>query len=70
VGGRRNPGQGEVVPPYFEEVSARVLADEVRTLNARFDSRHTLCWLHYTEARLQRPPLTKRCSGAITIILP
>jgi hypothetical protein len=49
---RRNPGRGEVVPPRFEQVLARVLADEVRAVNARFDNAHTHRWLAYTEERL------------------
>ena len=49
---RRNPGRGEIVPPRFEGLLARVFADEVRAMNARFDNRHTRRWLSYTEARL------------------
>ena len=49
---RRNPGRGEIVPPRFERVLARVLAEEVRAVHARFDNAHTRRWLDYTEERL------------------
>ncbi len=52
VGDRRNTGRGEVVPPRFEGVLARVFVEEVRSLNARFDNQHTRRWLSYTEERL------------------
>jgi hypothetical protein len=49
---RRNPGRGEVVPPRFETVLARTLAEEARAINERFDNAHTRRWLAYTEERL------------------
>ena len=52
VDDRRNAGRGEVVPPRFEGVLARVFAEEVRSLNARFDNQYTRRWLSYTEERL------------------
>ncbi len=52
VDDRRNAGRGEMVPPRFEGVLARVLAEEVRSLNARFDNQYTRRWLAYTEERL------------------
>ncbi len=52
VDDRRNAGRGEVVPPRFEGVLARVFAEEVRSLNARFDNQYTRRWLAYTEERL------------------
>ncbi len=48
VAQRRNPGRGEIVTPPFE----RVLAEEVRAVNARFDNADTRRWLAYTEERL------------------
>jgi hypothetical protein len=52
VAQRRNPGRGEIVPPPFKWVLARVLAEEVRAVNARFDNADTRRWLAYTEERL------------------
>ncbi len=46
---RRNAGRGEVVPPRFEGVLARVLAEEVRSFNARFDNQYTRICLSYTK---------------------
>ena len=52
VDARRNPGSGELVPSAVEGTLARLLIDEVRALQARFDNVHTRRWLAYTEARL------------------
>jgi hypothetical protein len=52
VAQRRNPGRGEIVPQRFEQVLSRVLVEEVRAVNARFDNAHTRRWLAYTEERL------------------
>jgi hypothetical protein len=52
VASRSNPGRGEQIPERFEGVLARVLADEVRSINRKFDNEHTRNWLAYTEDRL------------------
>jgi hypothetical protein len=70
VDDRRNAGRGEVVPPRFEGVLARVLAEKVRSLNARFDNQYTRRWLAYTEERLCDPDRPGANSEAITIFLP
>ena len=52
VGERRNPGRSEVIPPAVERFLAQRLIDEVRSLHARFDNKHTQGWLDDTEALL------------------
>ena len=52
VARRRNPGQGEEVPPHLESLLARAVLSEARALHARFENSHTRRWLEYTEARL------------------